>query len=133
MPRVSASSDIPSPTVRRLSLYLRELEEVLIDVMASLDLKPERIPGLTGLWVEGKKVASLGISCRRWITQHGFALNVACDLAGFGEIVPCGLKGRNVGHLDFWLPGLTVEDVQPLVRNSLSEVFGLFWTRKEIF
>ncbi len=114
-----------------LNWYLRELEEVLIEVLAILGFSGERIPGLTGIWVEGYKVASIGISCRRWITQHGFALNIACDLKGFDLIVPCGLKGSKVGCLSQWEPGITVEDVQPLVRACFSKKFNFQWIRKK--
>ena len=110
-----------------LHWYLRRLEQVLIDAVAGLGLKAERISGLTGLWLEGLKVAAIGVGCRRWVTQHGLALNVNCDLNGFAEVVPCGLTGRSVGRLSAWIPGLTVADVQPLLRQSLAEHFGLNW------
>ena len=115
-----------------LHWYLRRLEEVLIDVLAVLGLKGERIPGLTGLWLEGCKVAAIGVGCRRWVTQHGLALNVDCDLNGFAEVVPCGLKGRSVGRLSALIPGLTVAHVQPLLRNSLAAHFGLTWQVGEL-
>ena len=115
-----------------LHWYLRELEAVVIEVLKGLGLVGMRIPGLTGIWIEDRKVAAIGVGCRRWITQHGFALNVTCDLKGFDEIVPCGLKGKKIGRLDYWLPGLKVEDVQPLVKIALSHRFDLMWTNKEI-
>ncbi len=85
----------------------------------------KRIDGLTGLWLEDCKVASIGIGCRRCITQHGFALNIDCDLSGFDQIVPCGLISQKIGRLDSWLPGLKVKDVQPLIRRRLIERFNL--------
>ena len=108
-----------------LNWYLRQLEEVLIELISVLGLKGERMPGLTGIWIKGYKVASIGIGCRRWITQHGLALNVDCDLREFGQIVPCGLKGKSVGKLDQWLPGITISDVQPLMRECLINHFDL--------
>ncbi len=108
-----------------LDWYLRQLEETLIDVLKLLDLVGERIEGLTGLWIEGKKVASIGIGGRRWITQHGLALNINCDLSGFSQIVPCGIRGKEVARLDYWIPGLKVSDVQPLIRRSFVERFDL--------
>ncbi|HGY5554437.1 MAG TPA: lipoyl(octanoyl) transferase LipB [Prochlorococcus sp.] len=110
-----------------LHWYLRQLEQVLIDVLAQLGLPGERQDGLTGLWLEEKKVAAIGVGCRRWITQHGLALNVDCDLEGFSAVVPCGLADHSVGRLDQWIPGLTVAEVQPLMRQSFSERFGLAW------
>ncbi|MEX0588823.1 MAG: lipoyl(octanoyl) transferase LipB, partial [Cyanobium sp.] len=74
-----------------LHLYLRQLEQVVIDVLAGLDLRGERIAGLTGVWLEGRKVAAIGVGARRWISQHGLALNVDGDLSGFEAVVPCGL------------------------------------------
>ena len=110
-----------------LHLYMRQLEQVLIDVLTGLGLKGERLPGLTGLWLEDRKVAAIGIGCRRWITQHGMALNVNCELSGFERITPCGLIGRSVGRLSDWLPGLTVAEVQPLMRDAVAARFELVW------
>ena len=75
-------------------LYLRLLEQVLIDTLSDFGIHGERREGYTGVWVdEQRKIASIGIGLRRWVTLHGFALNVACDLSRFGAIVPCGLAG----------------------------------------
>ena len=108
-----------------LNWYLRELEQVVIDVLSVLGLKGIRMTGLTGVWVDGFKVASIGVGCRRWITQHGFALNINCDLKGFEFVVPCGLVEHPIGSLDKWLPGITVDDVKPFVRECLSNQFEL--------
>ncbi len=112
-----------------LHWYLRQLEQVLIDVFRQLGLTGQLIDGLTGVWVDGYKVASIGVGCRRWITQHGLAINVDCDTQGFDQIVPCGLHGHCVGRLNSWLPGLTVADVQPLLRCCLAERFDLIWNK----
>ncbi len=77
---------------------MRQLEHVVLDVLRDLGLQGESIPGLTGVWMEGCKVAAIGVGCRRWITQHGLALNVDCELQGFAEITPCGLVGHPVGR-----------------------------------
>ena len=113
-----------------LSWYLRELEQVLIDLLNILDLPGERLNGLTGVWCKGLKVASIGVGCRRWITQHGLALNVNCDLAGFKEILPCGLNASKIGKLDFWIPDITVKDVNPLLEKCLCEHFGFTWIKE---
>jgi lipoate-protein ligase B len=76
-----------------LHWYLRQVEEALIRGLARLDIPAGRNPGLTGVWTGGKKIASIGIHVRRWITTHGFALNVMNELTGFGLIVPCGIQG----------------------------------------
>jgi lipoate-protein ligase B len=73
--------------------YVRGLEQVLIDALAELGIPAERRAGLTGVWVERRKIASIGVGIRRWVTWHGFALNVGPDLTGFQSITPCGLEG----------------------------------------
>ncbi|MFI5235281.1 MAG: lipoyl(octanoyl) transferase LipB [Gemmatimonadales bacterium] len=74
-----------------LHWYLRELEGALIDGLATLGVEATRIPGRTGVWAGSRKIASIGIHVKQWITFHGFALNVTNDLRGFDLIVPCGL------------------------------------------
>lgn len=108
-----------------LHLYLRQLEGVLLDLLAGYGLAGERIPGLTGVWLEGRKVAAIGVGARRWISQHGLALNVSCDLAGYGAIVPCGINDRPVGRLDQWLPGLTTEQVRAPLLAAFARRFRL--------
>ena len=76
-----------------LHWYLRTLEQALIDALALLEIPAERNPGLTGVWTRGRKIASIGIHVKQWVTWHGFALNVTTDLAHFDRIVPCGIQG----------------------------------------
>jgi lipoate-protein ligase B len=76
---------------RDLHAHLRRIEDRLILALRSFDLEGTRNPGLTGVWVVGKKIASIGIAVRRWVTYHGFALNVSTDLSAFARIRPCGL------------------------------------------
>jgi lipoyl(octanoyl) transferase len=73
--------------------YVRGLEEVLIDALADLGIAAVRRPGLTGVWVGPRKIGSIGVAIRRWVTWHGFALNVAPDVSGFAAITPCGIDG----------------------------------------
>lgn len=114
-----------------LHWYLRQLEQVVLDLLLALGLRGERIDGLTGVWLEERKLAAIGVGCRRWITQHGLALNVSCDLRGFEAVVPCGLRGRAVARLSDWIPGLTVAEVQPLLRQALAARFQLEWRAGE--
>jgi lipoyl(octanoyl) transferase len=80
-----------------LHLYLRELEEMLIEVVGTYGLEGTRVPGLTGVWIGGRKVAAIGVRVSSgWITSHGFALNVDPDLSYFASIVPCGIQDREV-------------------------------------
>lgn len=74
-----------------LHAYLRFLEQVLINSVGALGLAASRRPGLTGIWLGTRKVAAIGVAVRRWVTYHGFALNVNANLAHFGGIIPCGI------------------------------------------
>ncbi len=76
-----------------LHWYLRQLEQVLIDAVGAVGIPAERVPGKTGIWSGGAKLASIGIHVKQWVTLHGFALNVDPDLGWFDRIVPCGLDG----------------------------------------
>jgi lipoyl(octanoyl) transferase len=76
-----------------LHWYLRTLEQALIDALGILAIPAERNPGLTGVWTLGRKIASIGIHVKQWVTWHGFALNVTTDLTHFDRIVPCGIQG----------------------------------------
>ncbi|MFM2080990.1 MAG: lipoyl(octanoyl) transferase LipB [Cyanobacteriota bacterium] len=108
-----------------LHRYLRELEEVVIDLLAALGLAGERISGLTGVWLEGRKVAAIGVGARRWISQHGLALNVEADLSGFAGVVPCGIADRPVGRLVDWCPALTAADLRPLLLDCFARRFDV--------
>jgi lipoyl(octanoyl) transferase len=76
---------------RDLHVYLRNLENLLIDLMADLGIHASRIEGKTGVWINDRKIASIGVGVRKWVTMHGFALNVSSDLDGFQHITPCGI------------------------------------------
>jgi lipoyl(octanoyl) transferase len=106
-----------------LHWYLRQLEALLIQVLAVYGLAGDRIPGLTGVWVDGVKVAAIGIKVSKWITMHGFALNVCPDLAGFQNIVPCGIEDKPVGSLAQFIPGLTVAEVRQEVAIAFADCF----------
>ncbi|PZV14465.1 MAG: lipoyl(octanoyl) transferase [Leptolyngbya sp.] len=106
-----------------LHWYLRQLEEVLIQVLAAYGLEGTRIAGMTGVWVSDRKVAAIGIKVSRWITMHGFALNVCSDLSGFEQIVPCGIADRAVGSLEQFIPGIQVAEVKDQVAIAFAKVF----------
>jgi lipoyl(octanoyl) transferase len=78
---------------RDLHCYLRKLEDLLIDLLKEFGIKGDKVEGKTGVWVQDRKIASIGVGVRKWVTMHGFALNVASDLSGFQSIIPCGLSG----------------------------------------
>jgi lipoyl(octanoyl) transferase len=116
---------------RDLHWYLRQLEEVVIRVLAVYGLEGVRIPGLTGVWVNGCKLAAIGIKVSRWITMHGFALNVCPDLSGFDRIVPCGIPDKPVGSLEQFIPGITVNAVRQDVAIAFRDVFGVSIVNKD--
>lgn len=76
-----------------LHWYLRQVEEVMIRAVAPFGIEAERVAGKTGIWTKGRKLASIGVHARQWVTWHGFALNVTTDLSYFDLMVPCGLPG----------------------------------------
>jgi lipoate-protein ligase B len=85
---------------RDLHRYLRTLELVLIDLLAAFGVRGEAVPGLTGVWTGGRKIAAIGIKVSRWVTMHGFSLNIDPDLTPMRrDIIPCGLVGREVTSL----------------------------------
>jgi lipoyl(octanoyl) transferase len=83
-----------------LHKYLRELEALVIDVCEAFGVKARQQEGLTGVWVGERKIASIGVGVRRWISMHGFALNVCGALEGFAQITPCGIKGVKITSLE---------------------------------
>jgi len=101
-------------------------------VLDVLGLKGARVPGMTGVWVEGRKVGAIGIKVSRWITMHGFALNVCPNLEGFKQIVPCGIPDKPVGSLEQFIPGIEVDRVRAIVVAEFAEVFGVEIVRSEL-
>jgi lipoyl(octanoyl) transferase len=83
-----------------LHRYLRWMEDVLIDLLASYEIAAQTRAGLTGVWVEDRKIASIGVGVRQWITMHGFALNVSGDLSAFDQIVPCGIANVTMTSIE---------------------------------
>ena len=89
---------------RDLHWYLRQVEQLLIDAMATYGLRCDRNPPYTGVWIDDRKIASIGVHARDWVTWHGFALNVATDLRFFDLIVPCGIQSVRMTSLHAELP-----------------------------
>jgi lipoyl(octanoyl) transferase len=108
-----------------LHWYLRQLEEVILQTLLCYGLRGQRIPGLTGVWLEGYKIAAIGIKVSRWITMHGFAINVCPELTGFHQIVPCGITDRPVGRLIDWIPDIDLLAVRSTLATVFAQVFDL--------
>jgi lipoyl(octanoyl) transferase len=83
-----------------LHRYLRWLEELLIQTLAIYEIPARTRPGLTGVWIDKRKIASIGVGVRHWITMHGFALNVCGDLAPFARIIPCGIQNMTMTSIE---------------------------------
>jgi lipoyl(octanoyl) transferase len=104
--------------------YIRDLEEALIGVCGDFGLAATRKPGLTGVWIGEEKVAAIGVRLSRWVTSHGFALNVATDLDHFSLIVPCGISDRGVTSLGRLLgTSPTMDGVEDRVIHHICRVF----------
>jgi len=105
--------------------YVRDIEDVLIRVAADYGVTAERLAGLTGVWVGGEKVAAIGVRIARWITSHGFALNVTTDLDYFNLIVPCGIADRGVTSLSKLLgKPLDRREVEDRLVQRFTDVFS---------
>lgn len=129
---------------RGLHGYLRDLEEVLIRTLGRFGLVARRIPRLTGVWVavpgdspaqpgpREKKVAAIGVAITRWVSYHGFALNVCCDLSHYELIVPCGIGDRGVTSIsDLLQREVATAEVKPVLIECFAEVFAFDDVRSE--
>jgi lipoyl(octanoyl) transferase len=110
--------------------YLRFLEEIIILTLAEYGLKTERSPGETGVWLDAgtpfaRKICAMGVRASRWVTMHGFALNVNADLGYFDNIIPCGIRGKSVTSLNNEL-GVNNVDEAGVKRKLLKHFETLF-------
>ena len=110
--------------------YVRDIEEVLIRTIAEFGVTGTRIPGLTGVWVGNEKIGAIGVRIARWITSHGFALNITTDLNYFKMIVPCGISGKGVTSLSR-VTGRQI-DLGEVAQVSASQ-FGKVFSRRIMF
>ena len=105
--------------------YVRDLEEVLIRTIADFGITGTRVPGLTGVWVGNEKIAAIGVRISRWITSHGFALNVHPDLSYFRMIVPCGITDKGVTSMQKLLGReIDLEEVAGVILRHFAMVFS---------
>jgi len=117
--------------------YLRDLEEVIIRTLATYGLHGGRSAGETGVWLDpevsgrARKICAMGVRCSRWITMHGFALNVNTDLNYFQMIVPCGIQNKQVSSLQKELGReVNIQEVEDKIKKHFKEVFGLDCTEQ---
>ena len=113
-----------NPDRRDVHRYVRDIEEVMIRAVASFGITADRAPGLTGAWVGSRKIAAIGVRISRWITSHGFALNVNTDLAPFNLIVPCGIPDRGVTSIELQLGrNVPMNEAKMAVASAFAIVF----------
>jgi lipoyl(octanoyl) transferase len=117
-----------------IHLYLRNLEEAVINMLAKLGIEAGRFPGYTGVWIEpdkptARKICAMGVKCGRWVTMHGIALNVMNDLKYFDYIVPCGIKDKDVTSIQKEIPHQQVDfqEVERLLLEEIKTIFQLDW------
>lgn len=108
-----------------LHWYLRSVEDALIRALAALEIAAERNTGFTGVWTRGRKIASIGVHARDWVTWHGFALNVSTDLKYFDLIVPCGIDGVVMTSVEKELGHASMQSAEKAVATAFGEVFDL--------
>jgi lipoyl(octanoyl) transferase len=114
-----------------IHLYLRKLEQVIIDTIAEYGLKGDRSEGETGVWLDvgkptARKICALGVRTSRWVTMHGFALNVNSDLQYFDYIIPCGIRGKNVASMHAELGRkLDMDEVKQKILNNFKKEFSV--------
>lgn len=114
-----------NPDRRDVHQYVRDLEEVLIRAVAAFGVLAGRSPGLTGVWVGDGKLAAIGVRIARWITSHGFALNVGTNLEHFGLIIPCGITDKGVTSIEK-VAGrpVAMREVETAVCRAFADVFS---------
>lgn len=106
--------------------YVRDLEEVLIRAVSTFGISARRIAGLTGIWVDDEKLAAIGVRISRWVTSHGFALNVSTNLAHFNLIVPCGIADKGVTSMTRLLGRpVPMAEVEGAVVREFEATFGV--------
>jgi lipoate-protein ligase B len=107
-----------------LHWYLRQLEEAIIRAVARYGVVGERNPTYTGVWTGGRKLASIGVHARDWVTWHGFALNVSTDLSFFDLIIPCGIQAVTMTSVEREVAGGAAAPIIPDVGSAVAETFG---------
>jgi lipoate-protein ligase B len=116
-----------------LHWYLRQVEEALIRTLAAYNISAERNAGFTGVWTNGRKIASIGVHARGWVTWHGFALNVTTDLSYFDLMTPCGIDGVVMTSIQREMAGREIlsDDIASAVATAFAELFGLTANTKD--
>ena len=108
-----------------LDWYLRRIENLIIKILAEFKIIGSRKDGFTGVWCGNKKIASIGIGCKKWITINGFSLNVNCNLENFNKIIPCGIKECIMTNIADLNPDIKIDEVKNIVKKLIEEEFNM--------
>lgn len=106
--------------------HLRSIEEVIIRTLGDFEIEGRRIDGVTGVWVKRSKIASIGIAIRKWVTYHGFALNVSTNLDYFELILSCGITDVRITSIGSWLGNEESIEMDDVVRSVIKNFMGVF-------
>ena len=107
-----------------LNWYLRKIEKIIIKILGSFNINSFTRRGFTGVWVGDRKIASIGIGCKRWVTIHGFSINVDCNLENFNKIIPCGIQGCEMVNMSDYNKNLDIKEVKKIVKKIIQEEFN---------
>ena len=111
---------------KSVSWYMRTLEQIIIDTVSEFGIEAKRVEGLTGVWVGDEKIAALGVRIRRWVTMHGFSINVNTDLTFYDGIIPCGICDHGITSMKQLLcQPQNMEKVKKVVRSKFGYYFIL--------
>ncbi len=110
---------------KSVSWYMRNLEQVIIQTLGDFEIESDRTPGLTGVWIGNNKISAMGVRLSRWVSMHGFALNVRPDMSYFRGMIPCGIEGKGVVSMQELLNReISPEEVIPHLIQAFESVFG---------
>ena len=113
-----------------LNWYLRKIEKIIIKILGSFNINCTTKKGFTGVWIDERKIASIGIGCKSWVTIHGFSLNVNCELENFNRIIPCGITDCLMANMTDYNKNLDIKEVKKIVKNIIQEEFSFNFVPK---
>jgi len=113
-----------------LNWYLRKIEEIIIKILGAFNIDCHSRKGFTGVWIGNKKIASIGIGCKRWITINGFSINIDCELENFNKIVPCGIENCLMANMIDYNKNLNIQEVKKIVKKTIEEEFNFDFISK---
>ena len=113
-----------------LNWYLRKIEEIIIKILGTFNIDCHSREGFTGVWIGNKKIASIGIGCKRWITINGFSINIDCELENFNKIVPCGIENCIMANMIDYNKNSNIQEVKRIVKKIIQEEFNFDFVSK---